>query len=117
MDSPEKYNNYLTLLQEHHELMPQVVSQIKKDFGSLLGESNPELTGNLYEALYSWIFPVMENLYKNDRRRFTSLMYSVDAAYMKNKFVERRENEMVQWTHAVILRECLKVFIRNNYPA
>lgn len=92
--------------------MPQVVLQVKKDFGTLL-EGEP--TGNTYEQLYQWVYPVMEHLYRNDRMRFTSLMYTVDAMYMKNKFGKRQENELAQWTHAVVLRECLKVFIRNNY--
>lgn len=70
---------------------------------------------NNYENIYDWVYPVMLHLYRNDRRRFTSLMYSVDAAYMKNRFGQRAESEIEQWTHAVILRECLKVFIRNHY--
>ena len=114
MDHPQQYNNYLSLLHEHHELIPQVVEQIRKDFGDLIvGE--PAAGTNAYEQVYQWIFPVMQRLYKNDRRRFTSLMYTVDAAFMKNKFGQRTQTELELWTHAVLMRECLKVFIRNNY--
>ena len=78
-------------------------------------EAQPLPGPHMYESIYQWVYPVLQQLYKNNPRRFTSLMYTVDAAYMKNKFGQRNEHELVQWTHAVILRECLKVFIRNNY--
>jgi hypothetical protein len=34
---------------------------------------------------------------------------------MKDKLKGRKEKELEQWVHAVLLRECLKIFIRNNY--
>jgi hypothetical protein len=114
--SPETYNNYVALINEQHEITPSLVAQLKKDFGTLL-ETDPDLNANpsIYTSLYLWIFPVIENLYKNDRQRFTALIYSIDAGFIKDKFGKRDENELQQWTHAILLRECLKVFIRNNY--
>lgn len=116
MDSPLTYNNYIALVNEQHEITPSLVEQLKKDFGTLL-ETDPDLNASpsIYTSLYLWIFPITENLYKNDRQRFTALIYSIDAGYIKDKFGKRDEPELQQWTHAILLRECLKVFIRNNY--
>ncbi|HLP13003.1 MAG TPA: hypothetical protein VK177_13795 [Flavobacteriales bacterium] len=93
-----------------------MIAQIKKDFGTLM-EKDPDMTVNpsIYECLYAWIYPVLENLYRNDRQRFTSLIYSIDAGFIKDKFGARKEKELDLWVHAILLRECLKVFIRNNY--
>lgn len=117
MNAPEKYNNYVDHVNHNKDLTRQLVAQIKKDFGSLLDEKETlfEHSLNSYQAVYDWIFPVLQTLYRNDRQRFTSLIYAIDAAYMKNRFGPRTEPEIEQWTHAILLRECLKIFIRNNY--
>jgi hypothetical protein len=80
-------------------------------------ESDPDMNINpsIYQCIYAWIYPVLQNLYKNDRQRFTSLIYTVDAGFIKDKLKGRNEKELEQWVHAVLLRECLKVFIRKNY--
>lgn len=116
MDSPDKYNQYISLVNEQHDITPSLIAQIKKDFGSYL-EVEPDMGANpsIYTSLYLWIFPAVEKLYKNDRQKFTALIYSVDAGFIKDKFGKRDENELQQWVHAILLRECLKVFIRNNY--
>ncbi|HYG51904.1 MAG TPA: hypothetical protein VD905_13425 [Flavobacteriales bacterium] len=93
-----------------------MIEQIKKDFGTLL-ETDPDMavSASVYQCLYEWIYPVLEHVYRNDRQRFTSLIYTIDAAFIKDKFGQRKEKELEQWVHAVLLRECLKVFMRNNY--
>ena len=116
MDTPANYNNYVAIVNEQHDITPDLIAQIKKDFGTLL-QTEPDFTTSpaIYISLFNWISPIIENLYKNDRQRFTSLIYTIDAGYTKNKFGKRNESELEQWIHAILLRECLKVFIRKNY--
>jgi len=116
LDTPYKYNQYITLVNEQHDITPALIAQIKKDFGSYLN-TEPDLSINpsIYTSLYLWVFPAVEHLFKNDRQKFTALIYSIDAGFIKDKFGKRTETELQQWVHAILLRECLKVFIRNNY--
>ena len=116
MSQSQSFNQFVSLVDEQHEITPQLVQQIKKDFGNLI-QNEPEFIGkmSIYNALYDWVFPIVQQLLKNDRQKFNALIYSIDAGYMKEKFGRREESELVQWTHAILLRECLKVFIRNNY--
>lgn len=112
----ENFDQYITTVNSNATITAMVIDQLKKDFGSLLNDQPALISGsNFYQELYQWVFPVMENLYHKDRQRFTALVYTVDAGFMKKRFKNRNESDLEQWVHAVVLRECLKVFIRLNY--
>lgn len=116
MSNIQPYNNYISAVNENLELTTELIAQLKKDFGTLLMVDpvfNQEFT--TYDNLYQWIFPVLKNLFDENRQKFTSLIYVIDAGFIKQKFGKRPETELEQWTHAILLRECLKVFIRKNY--
>ncbi len=114
---PEIYNNHVAALNNNIELTNLIINQLRKDFGSLL-QDNPKINlNNAYQSIYEWIFPVIQRLWNDDRTRLTGLIYAIDAGFMKKRFKGRKEDEIVQWTHAIILRECLKVYIRVNYKS
>lgn len=117
MNPIKLYNDQIAFLNNNKELTDLLINQIKKDFGNLI-HSEPQIKSqDTYLNLYNWIYPIIEELAKTDRGRLTSLIYTVDAGFIKKRFNPKDGTEVEQWTHAILIRECLKLFIRLNYKA